>query len=175
MKIVDVMSQLVSSRMNIAKDMVKDLIESEMACINKRHPDFQRENATAPLTNFKVVNQYNNNSCSINVQELAGTLLSGAKGEKENCKVLQNLVKLYFDVVRKTVQDGVPKAIMLKIVNFVTDNVESELFQCVYKTEGFEMLLDEANDVSRKRESARTMLKVRSVNRRLMNVNCFHN
>lgn len=157
------MSKLVSSRIEIAKDIIKNLIESEEAYINKKHPDFRKEKAIVPLINFKVDSKHNGSnsySHTVNVQELAGSLLSGSKGEKENCEVLQNLVKLYFEVVRKTVLDAVPKAIMFRCVNFVADNVESELFRSVYKTEGIELLLDEANDVSQKREHARSMLTV---------------
>lgn len=161
-KIFDCMNKLVSSRTEIAKGMVTHLIESEMAYINKKHPDFCKQDAIAPLVNYKVVTNYNNSSYqhTVNVQELTGSLLSGTKGEKENCQVLQNLVELYFEVVRKTVQDTVPKAIMFSVVNFVADNVESELFRNVYKTEGFEVLLDEANDISGKRVRAKSLLTV---------------
>lgn len=161
-KIFDLMDKLVASRINIAKNMVENLIESEMAYINKNHPDFRKENAIGPLVNYKVTSQHNifPQHHTIDVQELAGSLLSGTKGEKENCEVLQNLVKLYFEVVRKTVLDAVPKAIMFSIVNFLADNVETELFKNFYKTDGLDTLLDEANDISRKRERARSMLEV---------------
>lgn len=161
-KILDFMSKFVASRIEVAKDRVRNVIESEMAYINTKHPDFRKENAIVPLLNYNVTTTSTSNLYrhTVNAQELTGSVLSGTKGEKEYCEVLQNLVKLYFEVVRKNVLDAVPKAIMFSIVNYVAGNVESELFRSVYGKDGFEKLLYEANDVSQKREHARSMLTV---------------
>lgn len=156
-KIFDFLIKMVSGREDVAKDMVKNLIDSEMAYINKKHPDFCKEKAITPLVNYVPTGTP---YATVNVQALAGTLLSGAKGEKVNCEVLQNLVKFYFDVVRKTVSDAVPKAIMFSIVNFMVENVESELLKNIYKTDDLPMLMGESNDISVKRERARSMLTV---------------
>ena len=39
----------------------------------------------------------------------------------------ERLIKSYFYIVRKSIQDCVPKAIMHFLVNFTKDNLQSEL------------------------------------------------
>lgn len=39
--------------------------------------------------------------------------------EKRDCEIVESLIRGYFSIVRKTIQDTVPKAIMMKMVNHV--------------------------------------------------------
>ena len=45
----------------------------------------------------------------------------------------ERLIKSYFLIVRKNIQDSVPKAIMHFLVNYVQDNLQSELVSHLYK------------------------------------------
>lgn len=47
--------------------------------------------------------------------------------EQRDCKIIEKLIKSYFFIVRKSIQDTVPKAIMHFLVNYVQDNLQSEL------------------------------------------------
>ena len=47
--------------------------------------------------------------------------------EQRDCRIIEKLIKSYFVIVRKSIQDSVPKAIMHFLVNFVQDNLQSEL------------------------------------------------
>lgn len=47
----------------------------------------------------------------------------------------ESLIASYFDVVRKNIQDSVPKAIMLLLVNHVKDRLQSHLV-CISDGEG---------------------------------------
>lgn len=47
--------------------------------------------------------------------------------ESRDCKVIERLIKSYFSIVRKSIQDSVPKAVMHFLVNYVQDNLQSEL------------------------------------------------
>lgn len=76
------------------------------------------------------------------------------------CFILERLIKSYFYIVRKSIQDSVPKAIMHFLVNFVKDNLQSELVTHLYKSEKAEDLLNESDHVAIRRQEASDMLKV---------------
>lgn len=77
------------------------------------------------------------------------------------CLFSERLIKSYFYIVRKSIQDSVPKAIMHFLVNFVKDNLQSELVTHLYKSEKAEDLLNESDHVAIRRQEASDMLKVR--------------
>lgn len=72
----------------------------------------------------------------------------------------ERLIKSYFYIVRKSIQDSVPKAIMHFLVNFVKDNLQSELVQALYKSDSAEQLLNESDHIAIRRREAADMLKV---------------
>lgn len=80
--------------------------------------------------------------------------------EQKDCDVIERLIKSYFYIIRKSIQDSVPKAIMHFLVNFVKDNVQSELVTHLYKSEKAEELLNESDHISLRRKEASDMLKV---------------
>lgn len=63
-------------------------------------------------------------------------------------------------IVRKTIQDAVPKAIMHFLVNHVKDNLQSELVSQLYKHEMLEGLLSESEQIALRRKEAAEMLDV---------------
>jgi dynamin 1-like protein len=62
--------------------------------------------------------------------------------------------------VRKSIQDSVPKAVMHFLVNFVKDNLQSELVVHLYKSDQADELLNESEHIARQRKEAADMLKV---------------
>lgn len=76
------------------------------------------------------------------------------------------MIKSYFYIVRKSIQDTVPKAVMHFLVNFVKDNLQSELVTHLYKADNADQLLDESEHIAQRRREAADMLKVRK--------NCFY-
>ncbi len=75
---------------------------------------------------------------------------------------LEKLIRSYFLIVRKNIQDSVPKAIMHFLVNFVKDQLQSELVASLYKTSTHEHdeLLDESGHIAQRRKDAQEMLEV---------------
>lgn len=73
---------------------------------------------------------------------------------------LERLIKSYFYIVRKSIQDTVPKAVMHFLVNFVKDNLQSELVTHLYKADNADTLLDESEHIAQRRKEAADMLKV---------------
>lgn len=80
--------------------------------------------------------------------------------EQRDCDVIERLIKSYFYIIRKSIQDSVPKAIMHFLVNFVKDNVQSELVTHLYKSERAEEYLNESEHIALRRKEASDMLKV---------------
>lgn len=80
--------------------------------------------------------------------------------EQKDCDVIERLIKSYFYIVRKSIQDSVPKAIMHFLVNFVKDNVQSELVTHLYKSENANTYLNESEHIAVRRREASDMLKV---------------
>ncbi|XP_054743204.1 dynamin-1-like protein [Anastrepha obliqua] len=79
--------------------------------------------------------------------------------EQKDCDVIERLIKSYFYIVRKSIQDSVPKAIMHFLVNYVKDNLQSELVTHLYKSERAETLLNESDHIAVRRKEAADMLK----------------
>ena len=78
---------------------------------------------------------------------------------------LERLIRSYFLIVRKNIQDSVPKAIMHFLVNFVQDQLQSELVALLYKTSANEHdeLLNESSHIAQRRKDAQEMLEVISI------------
>lgn len=79
--------------------------------------------------------------------------------EQRECSVIERLIKSYFYIVRKSIQDSVPKAVMHFLVNYVRDNLQSELVTHLYKTDLIGELLSESDHVATRRKEAVDMLK----------------
>jgi dynamin 1-like protein len=75
---------------------------------------------------------------------------------------LEKLIRSYFLIVRKNIQDSAPKAIMHFLVNYVKDQLQSELVASLYKTSTHEHdeLLDESGHIAQRRKDAQEMLEV---------------
>ncbi|KAL7402090.1 hypothetical protein ABVT39_009359 [Epinephelus coioides] len=79
--------------------------------------------------------------------------------EQRDCEVIERLIKSYFLIVRKNIQDSVPKAVMHFLVNHVKDCLQSELVGQLYKTSLLTDLLTESEDMAQRRNEAADMLK----------------
>jgi len=82
--------------------------------------------------------------------------------EKEEAKIelIVTLLESYFEIVRKNIKDRVPKSIMFFLVNSSKEKMQNELVKELYKEEKFETLLEESEDVARKREDYKKKIKV---------------
>nr|KAF6494592.1 dynamin 1 like [Rousettus aegyptiacus] len=79
--------------------------------------------------------------------------------EQRDCEVIERLIKSYFLIVRKNIQDSVPKAVMHFLVNHVKDTLQSELVGQLYKASLLDDLLTESEDMAQRRKEAADMLK----------------
>ncbi|XP_060632788.2 dynamin-1-like protein isoform X2 [Anolis sagrei] len=79
--------------------------------------------------------------------------------EQRDCEVIERLIKSYFLIVRKNIQDSVPKAVMHFLVNHVKDSLQSELVGQLYKALLLDDLLTESEDMAQRRKEAADMLQ----------------
>ncbi|XP_069355209.1 dynamin-1-like protein isoform X12 [Maniola hyperantus] len=79
--------------------------------------------------------------------------------ELHDCDVIERLIKSYFYIVRKSIKDTVPKAVMHFLVNYVKDNLQSELVTHLYKSDQADNLLNESEHIAHRRKEAADMLK----------------
>ncbi|XP_063636233.1 dynamin-1-like protein isoform X4 [Cydia splendana] len=244
-RIVDVVTQLLRTRLPATNAMVENIVAIELAYINTKHPDFHREAALvsgllqstdcmaddSPMfrhkaratpspvsTLFKLLlrqmgergsilvfmtniwDAYNQHVPAItdgqehktptqnNISESPVTpqVNGGSPPEKvltpqkpvnllpevpsqqsrklsdreqHDCDVIERLIKSYFYIVRKSIQDSVPKAVMHFLVNYVKDNLQSELVTHLYKSDQADSLLNESEHIAQRRKEAADMLR----------------
>ncbi|KAJ8964631.1 hypothetical protein NQ314_004740 [Rhamnusium bicolor] len=97
-----------------------------------------------------------------------------SENEEHDCEIIERLIKSYFYIVRKSIQDTVPKAVMHFLVNFVKDNLQSELVTHLYKADNADQLLDESEHIAQRRKEAGDMLKAEIRKLRSKTESCPH-
>ncbi|XP_038869377.1 dynamin-1-like protein [Salvelinus namaycush] len=180
--IVEVVTSLLRKRLPITNDMVHNLVQIELAYINTKHPDFTDAAQVSASVNSQQGLQ-DGDKCWMNekvaeekapvagfsspVKGQAINLLDTAvpvsrklsSREQRDCEVIQRLIKCYFLIVRKSIQDSVPKTVMHFLVNFVKERLQSELVGQLYKQNLLQGLLIESQDTAQQRTEVAQMLE----------------
>ncbi|VDN51836.1 unnamed protein product [Dracunculus medinensis] len=179
-KINEVVSSVLKSRLVPTNEMVENLVAIELAYINTKHPEFTdaslvsilkanfffvksrlsgwlfgsaiRNAVQSPLSAHRAVNFLPE------VPEKAISRKLTAR-EQRDCQIIERLIRSYFLIVRKNVQDAVPKAIMHFLVNYVRDNLQSELVRQLYNRDTVEELLTESPIMAQRRKESAEMLE----------------
>uniref|UniRef100_A0A8C7MBT2 Dynamin-1-like protein n=1 Tax=Oncorhynchus kisutch TaxID=8019 RepID=A0A8C7MBT2_ONCKI len=184
--IVEVVTSLLRKRLPITNDMVHNLVQIELAYINTKHPDFtDAAQVSASVNSQQVIlpQLKDGDKCWMNekvaeekapvagfsspVKGQAINLLDTAvpvsrklsAREQRDCEVIQRLIKCYFLIVRKSIQDSVPKTVMHFLVNFVKERLQSELVGQLYKQNLLQGLLIESQDTAQQRTEVAQMLE----------------
>lgn len=76
-----------------------------------------------------------------------------------DCELIEKLITSYFLIVRKSIQDSVPKAVMHCLVNFVKEDVQSRLVSELYRTDAYDELMEESIDMIARRNEVSEMVK----------------
>ncbi|KAI9740533.1 MAG: Dynamin- GTPase protein [Cirrosporium novae-zelandiae] len=74
-------------------------------------------------------------------------------------ELIRRLISSYFNIVRETIADQVPKAVMHLLVNFSKDAVQNQLVSSLYREDMFGELLYEDEGVRQEREKCERLLK----------------
>nr|POE87504.1 vacuolar protein sorting-associated protein 1 [Quercus suber] len=86
---------------------------------------------------------------------------SGTLSEKETqeVEVIKLLITSYYNIVRRTMIDMVPKAIMLNLVEHTKEEMQRELLEQMYRSGEFEDLLKESDYTIRRRKECLQMVE----------------
>lgn len=86
---------------------------------------------------------------------------SGNLSEREQMEteVIKLLVMSYFNIVKRSSADLVPKAIMLNLVQYTKDELQRELLTELYKKDSFEEDLKESEHVVARRKECKNMIE----------------
>lgn len=72
--------------------------------------------------------------------------------------LIRSLIKSYFGIVRQSIQDLVPKAIMHFLVNHTSQQVQNRLVSQLYRPDMFAELLHEDETLVTERERVKALL-----------------
>ncbi|KAJ3332109.1 vacuolar protein sorting-associated protein 1 [Blyttiomyces sp. JEL0837] len=86
---------------------------------------------------------------------------SGTLSEREymETEVIKLLLLSYFSIVKRTVADFVPKAIMYNLVNHTKEELQRELLAELYKAEIFDDALKESDTTVQRRKECKKMIE----------------
>ncbi|XP_067083772.1 dynamin-1-like protein isoform X2 [Osmerus mordax] len=179
--IVEVVTSLLRKRLPITNEMVHNLVAIELAYINTKHPDFTDAAQVSASVNSqqaegldggkrwknegteeKAVGPFGSPSRGQAINLLDTAVPASRKltsREQRDCEVIQRLIKCYFLIVRKSIQDSVPKTVMHFLVNFVKEHLQSELVGRLYKQPLLQELLIESQDTAQQRTEVAQMME----------------
>lgn len=85
---------------------------------------------------------------------------SGAISEREfmEMEVIKALLQSYYDLVKRTIVDMVPKSIMLNLVSYSREEIQRGLLTELYKEDLLNELLKESDDVISRRKECKKMI-----------------
>ncbi|KAK9478938.1 Dynamin central region-domain-containing protein [Lipomyces japonicus] len=85
---------------------------------------------------------------------------SGVLSERETAEteVIKLLISSYFNIVKRTVIDMVPKAVMLNLVTYSKDGMQRELLEKLYKSDVLDDLLRESDFTVNRRKEVQKMV-----------------
>lgn len=161
----EVLLTFLAERLPIVKESIDHLIDSELSCINTNHPDFSIEEALKDLEKDDNSDD-DDDGPKIQIKLPSLSSLPGVKivkeklrkkKEQKHAEVIEKLIKNYFPIVKKTVEDQVPKIVMFDLINYMKENVQTELMQHLYKDN--EKLLKESLDNVQRRNNAEKMIE----------------
>ncbi|CAG8766352.1 24575_t:CDS:2, partial [Gigaspora rosea] len=86
---------------------------------------------------------------------------SGNLSERESVEteIIKTLIQSYFNIVKRTVVDMVPKAVMLNLVSYAKEELQRELLQELYKAEVLDELLKESEYTQQRRKECKKMIE----------------
>ncbi|KAL0640036.1 vacuolar protein sorting-associated protein 1 [Maublancomyces gigas] len=86
---------------------------------------------------------------------------SGTLSEREGIEVevIKLLINSYYNIVKRTMIDMVPKAIMLNLVQMTKEEMQRELLENLYKSDELDSLLKESEYTVRRRKECQQMVE----------------
>jgi replication fork clamp-binding protein CrfC len=89
---------------------------------------------------------------------------SGTMTERETLEteVIKLLIQSYFNIVRRTVADIIPKAVMLKLIMHSKQEIQKELLENLYKSDNLDDMVKENDFTVQRRKECQKMVEALS-------------
>uniref|UniRef100_A0A914YWU3 GED domain-containing protein n=1 Tax=Panagrolaimus superbus TaxID=310955 RepID=A0A914YWU3_9BILA len=171
-RINKVACDIVNARLQPTKDFVEKVVDMQLNYNNFKHPEFKEEldEETKQKMNPFMEDEDESDEIDSVVSEGYITQRSSplsANSVQDNFLLdeikdsikLQYYVKQYYNIVRNSLQDLLPKAIMMELVNHVKNNIQSELEDLIYALEDVEELTKESEAITNHREQTKEKLE----------------
>ncbi|KAG5361313.1 Vacuolar protein sorting-associated protein 1 [Yarrowia sp. C11] len=168
--------------------MVTDTINAEESYINTGHPDLLKGSQAMAIVSEKMggttgvpkaidpANPAGEESsgffsqffASKNKKRLAAMepppavlKASGTMTERETLEteVIKLLIQSYFNIVRRTVADIIPKAVMLKLISHSKQEIQKELLENLYKSDNLDDMVKENDFTVQRRKECQKMVE----------------
>ncbi|KIW14721.1 hypothetical protein PV08_07505 [Exophiala spinifera] len=135
---------------NVEPSFSQSIRRSDRGSFTDRSPAFP-----PPMNDEYAQSEYGE-STSLFPEQSAEPVLTDR--EALETELIRRLISSYFNIVRETIADQVPKAIMHLLVNHSRDEVQNRLVSELYKEELFGELLYEDDGIKKEREKCEKLL-----------------
>jgi len=185
-KLYEVVNQFFMDLQGPTLEMIRGLVNLELAYINTKHPEFiggetavrqslqadaaqqggkkKDSGATGMLDNFFGGGDSNKTQVQgANLRGIPSSLRPSptlSEREQREVQIIQTLLSSYFAIVKKSVADSVPKTIMYFLVNRARNRLQNHLVGQLYKDQLFEQLLAENENLAKAREKCRQTIEL---------------
>ncbi|KAJ1958061.1 Dynamin- GTPase protein, partial [Linderina pennispora] len=112
------------------------------------------------LSNFSSEGTALDDEVSALSAQFASDLSVGGERDELETSLIRSLIGSYFGIVRKSIQDLVPKAVMHLLVNEVCENMQNRLVEELYKEPLTTELMQEDPALVAERDQCAAMLEV---------------
>ncbi|KAI5796652.1 Dynamin central region-domain-containing protein [Geopyxis carbonaria] len=183
-KLIEVVSDLLRERLGPASTYVESLIAIQRAYVNTNHPNFLGA-AAAMSSVISNKQEKERKAQALERRKDRGdrrkpTALAGSESsnpeepalterEQLETELIRRLINSYFNIVRETIADQVPKAIMHLLVNHSKDAVQNRLVTELYREDFFNDLLYEDDNIKAEREKCEKLLETYRQAARIVN------
>ncbi|CAO3646819.1 unnamed protein product [Cunninghamella echinulata] len=138
--------------------------KSERPVLNSISSSQQHQSSLHSLSSTienEVEHYFSNNVSTIDKDSNDNNQLKQEKVKEDlEIELIRKLITSYFNIVRKSIQDLVPKSIMHLLVNFAKGSVQNRLVSTIYVEDLFEDLLQEDAIVATERQRCKQLLEV---------------
>lgn len=133
----DIITNILNERLPVTEKAINYQIDIELSSTNTNHPSFS-------------------------VEEMI--IKHDKKKDEKHAEVIEKLIRGYFPIVKRTIQDLVPKIIMHSLIVFMKINIhENLLTKLINDDMSEEHLLTESDNTSQRRDDAKNMLNALAI------------
>lgn len=171
--IMQIVDEMLARFAKPAFHMIENLFKVEMTYINIEHPDFIEGSKVITESQSEALKQVDETPFIIDKDnhsfhnpmmfESSKRTPEKTNETKENevrdLIVIKKLIESYYKIVKKNIEDAVPKVIMSFLVNKAKLKIQTELVSNVYKEEKIYSLMEEPSDINEKRIKCKELLR----------------